>query len=134
MLPLALLLLNFQANDLKDNHLVRHNVESLLGDIPEKAIIETPGDPTIFTLWYILFAEEQRPDVIPVDSELFAFDWYRNRLQHIYPDLAGLEYDNLIQFRALNQQKRPYCFASLAQNKPDTPSNYFLSCTEKPNS
>lgn len=128
ILPLALILLNFQSNNLKNNHLIRDHVESLLLEVPEKAILETPGDPTIFTLWYIIYAEEQRPDIIPVDSDLFAFDWYRNRLQRLYPELTGLEQDNLVQFRQLNQAKRPYCFASLAQNEPDTQSDYLLSC------
>jgi hypothetical protein len=131
ILPLALILLNFQSNNLKDNHIIRHHVESLLLEVPDKAILETPGDPTIFTLWYIIFAEKQRPDIIPVDSDLFAFNWYRNRLKRLYPGLTGLEYDNLVRFRELNQVKRPYCFASLAQNEPNTQPDYLLSCLDK---
>jgi len=131
-LPLALILLNFQSNNLKDNHLVRYNVESLLLEVPENTILETPGDPTIFTLWYIIFAEEQRTDIIPVDSDLFAFDWYRNRLQLLYPDLTGLEQDNLTEFRELNQARLTYCFASLAQNESNSP--YSLVCTENTHS
>jgi len=131
-LPLALILLNFQSNNLKDDHLVRHNVESLLLEVPENTILETPGDPTIFALWYIIFAEEQRSDIIPVDSDLFAFDWYRNRLQLLYPDLTGLEHDNLTEFRELNQARRAYCFASLAQKKSNSP--YSLVCTENTHS
>ena len=128
ILPLALILLNFQSNNVKDTYLIRQYVESLLLEVPEKAILETPGDPTIFTLWYIIFAEEQHTDIIPVDSDLFAFDWYRNRLQRLYPGLTGLEDDNLVRFRELNQAKRPYCFASLAKNEPNTQPDYLLSC------
>ncbi|MBE2225134.1 MAG: DUF2723 domain-containing protein, partial [Anaerolineae bacterium] len=130
LLPLALLLLNFQANNLKQEYQIRTHAESLLAAVPENAIVETAGDPTIFTLWYIIYAEAQRADTIPVDSDLFAFDWYRQRLHLLNPDLEGLEQDDLAQFRELNGAKRPYCFASLAQTNPDTPENFSLTCTE----
>ena len=132
ILPLVLLLINFQANNLKDDTLIRAHAESLLESVPEMAIIETPGDPTIFTLWYMIYAEEQRTDIIPVDSDLFAFDWYRDRLQLLYPELESLERDNLTLFRERNQLKRPYCLASLAQTESN--SAYSLTCTENTNS
>jgi hypothetical protein len=61
---------------------------------------------------------------------LFAFDWYRERLQLLNPDLVGLEQDDLAEFRKLNQAKRPFCFASLAQTNPETEADYLLTCTE----
>ena len=130
VLPLALILLNFQAKNLKNDHLIRDQAQSLLNEVPENAIVETPGDPTIFTLWYIIYAEAQRTDIIPVDSDLLAFDWYRERLHLLNPDLVGLEQDNLQEFRKFNQAKRPFCFASLAQTNPDTEAVYLLTCTE----
>ena len=133
ILPLVLLLINFQTNNLKDDTLIRSHAESLLANVPDKAIVETPGDPTIFTLWYLIYAEEQRTDLIPVDSDLFAFDWYRNRLQLLHPELEGLEHDNLTIFRERNQTKRPYCFATLTQPEPAAQTAYSLTCTEHTN-
>lgn len=126
ILPLALLLLNFQANNLKDDTLIRTQAQSLLTNIPKGAIVETPGDPTIFTLWYIIYAEGQRPDIIPVDSDLFAFDWYRDRIQLLHPELKGLEHDNLAIFHERNETKRPYCFVSLARATVN--ATYSLTC------
>jgi hypothetical protein len=123
-----LLLINFQANNLKEDHLIRTRANALLSHIPERAIVETPGDPTIFTLWYMIYAEEQRPDIIPIDSDLMAFDWYRTRLQFLYPNLTGLEQDNLTIFREQNQQNQPYCFASLTQTESN--KAYSLTCAE----
>ena len=128
LLPIILLLINFQANNLKDDHLIRTRADALLANVPERAIVETPGDPTIFTLWYLIYAEEQRPDIIPVDSDMLAFDWYRTRLQFLHPELESLEQDNLTIFRERNQQNLPYCFASLTQTESN--EAYSLTCTE----
>jgi hypothetical protein len=133
ILPIVLLLLNFQANNLKDDYLIRKRAEDMLAHVPDQAIVETPGDPTIFTLWYIIYTEKQQSDIIPVDSNLFAFDWYRDRLQLLNPDLEGLEHDNLAEFQERNQTKRPYCFASLAQENPGRQTNYSLICSDEPN-
>ncbi len=127
-LPLTLILINFDTNHLKHDHLIRNHTESLLADIPDKAIVETPGDPTIFTLWYFVYGEEQRTDLIPVDRDLFAFTWYRDRLQHLHPNLQGLEEDNIQRFRQLNHLNHPYCWASLAQEDLDKHRTYSLSC------
>ena len=123
-------MINFQDQNLTHESIIRTNTQSLLENIPENAIVETPGDPTIFTLWYIIYAEKQRLDVIPVDSDLFAFDWYRDRLKILYPSLSGLENDDLTRFQELNKQIQPYCFASLATIETETQTNYSLVCLE----
>ncbi len=127
-LPLTLILINFETNNLKNDYMIREQTESLLAEIPDKAIIETPGDPTIFALWYFVYGEEQLTDVAPIDHDLFAFDWYRKRLQHLYPNLQGLEEDNIQRFRQLNEPNYPYCFASLAKEDLDKQRAYSLTC------
>jgi hypothetical protein len=127
-LPLALLLLNFPAHNLSGDRALRERAEALLADIPPAAIVQTPGDPTIFALWYFVYTENQRPDIIPVDADLFAHDWYRARLARLYPDLSGLTEDNLVEFAQENSQKRPFCTASL--NPPESAATpYELHCT-----
>lgn len=133
-LPLTLILINFQANNLRGNDQLRRHAESLLMEVPEQAILETPGDPTIFALWYMIYAEEQRKDIIPIDNQLFAFAWYRDNLRLLHPDLSGLEKDDLTLFRKRNQSARPYCFASLAQIHSNTDTNYSLTCLENASS
>lgn len=113
LLPAALLLLNYQSVDLSGDHSVRTNASALLREAPENAVLLTPGDQTIFTLWYFQYVEAQRSDLILIDANLFAFDWYRERLAKRYPDVLGLGKDDLPDLRQLNEGKRPFCNASL---------------------
>lgn len=121
-LPLILLLINFSGQIYHADQQLRARAEALLPAIPTAAIVETPGDPTIFALWYFQYVEGQRPDLVFVDSELFFYDWYRERLAYLHPHLAGLDEPDLAAFQAANWGKRPYCQAVLApsQEKPYT--------------
>ncbi|MBK8986041.1 MAG: DUF2723 domain-containing protein [Chloroflexi bacterium] len=113
-LPLILLLVNFNEQNLRaDKQPIRGRAEALLAAIPPGAVVSTPGDPTIFALWYFQHVEGQRPDVILVDENLWAFDWYRARLARLHPGLAGLEQPDAANFAALNIEERPSCRASL---------------------
>lgn len=118
LLPAALLLLNYQSVDLSGDHSVRTAASTLLRDAPENAILLTPGDQTISTLWYFQHVEAQRSDLILIDANLVAFDWYRDRIAQRYPDILGLDKDDLPGLRQLNQGERPYCTATLAPDAP----------------
>jgi hypothetical protein len=118
LLPAALLLLNYQSVDLSKDRSVRTAAGPLLRGAPENAILLTPGDQTIFTLWYFQHVEGQRSDLIIIDANLVAFDWYRARLAKHYPDVMGLEEDNVLGLRQMNQGKRPFCTATLEPGAP----------------
>jgi len=109
ILPILLLLVNVQALNLHLEQSVRPLAEEVMIAAPERAILLTPGDQSIFTLWYFQNVEGLRDDLVLVDANLFAFDWYRVRLKDLYPDLMGLDMDNLDVFRKSNSQKRPVC-------------------------
>lgn len=126
-LPLFLLLLHFNGQNLQADQQAREQTEALLPAIPRAAIVETPGDGTIFTLWYFQHVEGQRPDIVLVDSALFAYDWYRARLARLYPDLAALDQPDSAVFREANGGKRPFCQTTLA---PPTAEPYQLICFE----
>lgn len=108
LLPLISLLVHFNEQNLSREVGERPFASTIWQQTPTNAILQTPGDQTIFTLWYFHHVEGQRPDVVLVDANLFAFDWYRQQLQTHYPDLQGLERDDLNRFRQLNESKRPY--------------------------
>ena len=109
LLPLALLMLNFNRLNLSEDWQVRRLVEPVLENAPTGAILLTTGDRATFSLWYLHDAEAQRPDVIVVDSNLLAFDWYRQRLGDRHPSLRHLHEDDVEAFRATNGQLRPLC-------------------------
>ena len=60
----------------------------VMSKAPAHAILFTEGDAPVFALWYFQFALHQRLDVSVVADELLPFDWYRNTLRHVYPDLV----------------------------------------------
>ncbi|UCC52089.1 MAG: DUF2723 domain-containing protein [Anaerolineaceae bacterium] len=113
ILPLALLILNFQSQNLRDEQPIRPWVEATLQQVPQNAILLTPGDQSIFLLWYFQHVEGQRTDLILVDANLLAFDWYRENISLRYPELQGLGQDDLAKFMTLNTINRPVCTISV---------------------
>lgn len=115
VLPLLLLALNFDAINLRDEVGPRPRAIQLLQVMPQGAILLSPGDETIFTLWALQQGEGVRPDLILVDSNLLAFAWYRQHLAQLYPQLTALAEDDVPRFRAENQSKQPVCEVTLRQ-------------------
>jgi hypothetical protein len=106
LLPVALLLLNFNRLDLSADREVRELAQPLLAAAPFEAILLTEGDATTFTLWYLHEVEGQRPDITVIDRNLFGFDWYRQQLaarHHWLPTLPAYDLD------ALAGLSRPLC-------------------------
>jgi hypothetical protein len=122
LLPLLLLILNFQPQNLRYEQPIRPLLEATLQEAPQNAILLTPGDQSIFMLWYFQQVEGQRPDLILVDTNLLAFDWYRERLGTHYPTLEGLAQDDLIKFQNLNAEQRPLCTISVASTEFELPT------------
>ncbi len=100
--PILLLLLNFNALALHNTPSSRLQAVSMLQTAPIDAILLTEGDNLIFDLWYYQQAEHIRPDLLLVDADLLAFDWYRARLGRLHPKLKALAIDNLDAFEREN--------------------------------
>jgi hypothetical protein len=117
ILPLLLLWLNLGQPEhgyyVNAAEPVRPAAESLLAEIPENAVLITPGNQTIAAMWYFHHVEGIRPDILIVDGNLFQFDWYRAQLARHYPFLQHLVHDDLPGFIAANRQFRPVCEISL---------------------
>lgn len=122
MLPLLAVTLNFSYPPIKGQSVEPNNLRAvtvpILDKLPADTLVTTPGDPTIFTLWYFQLAEKQRPDLIIVDQNLFGFDWYRARLQRHYPELRGLGVNDWPAFLAANETERAVCAIALASDQP----------------
>ncbi len=114
LLPALALALNLPVQALGRDAELRSLVEPLLAQAPARALVLTPGDDSIFALWYFQQIEKQRPDLIFVDVNLFAFDWYRRHLQDQYPELAHLAGDDVAGFREANATGRAVCTLKLA--------------------
>ncbi len=95
-----------------------------LAAAPPRALLLTPGDRSLFALWYAHHVEGQRPDVIIADTNLFAFDWYRLRLARQQPDLFVPATDDLLAFQRSNAAARPVCAVSLTAAPASAPRLY----------
>lgn len=127
LLPLILMLINFQRMDLSQRTTARDIAYAALQEIPRDAIVLTSGDRATFSLWYLQFVTGQREDIAIVDGDLLAFAWYRSRLSHTYPALLGLEFDDVGRFRRLNQSSQPLCRLRFGAAAIE-----YLSCIEEP--
>lgn len=125
VLPLTLVALNFGAINLRHDVGPRPQAEQLFHTLPAQAIVLTPGDETIFTLWALQLGEGVRDDLILVDTNLFAFDWYRQRLAWLYPQLLALDADDVARFRQMNQTNQPVCEVTIHQ--PSSPLCYGIN-------
>lgn len=121
ILPLALLMLNLPQQKLQQTHHPRLIGEAILQNAPTNAILLTNDEAVTFTLWYLQFVEGQRPDLILINDNLFAFDWYRQRLGQHHPTLTHLTEDNLALFQAENGRLRPVCTLSTPAYHPICP-------------
>lgn len=124
VLPLTLVALNFGPVNLHNEVGPRPQAEQLLAALPPNAIVLSPGDETIFTLWALQQGEGIRPDLILVDANLFALKAYRQRLSQLFPHLTALTEDNLAAFQQANQQQ-PFCSVTIHQ--PQTPLCYGMN-------
>lgn len=75
-LPLVLAIRGFPEMDLSHDRAARDFAAAALAQSPPKAILLSQRDDHTFALWYALYALGQRPDVITVDPDLLAYDWY----------------------------------------------------------
>lgn len=114
LLPLALLLLNFNEQNLRNDVGLRPSVMITLQQAPPDAVVITKGDPALFALWYFHHVEWLRPDIAIVDDNLFAFDWYRQQIQAQNPALTVPAEDDLADFVKTNEAIRPFFFDKAA--------------------
>lgn len=115
LLPLCLAILTFQSRDVSRQTDVRNMAEIILNTAPPGALLLTPGDRTIFTLYYFQYVEGRRLDLKVIDSNLFAFDWYRQHIKARYPDVFVPVADDLGALQQMNETSRPVCLVSLVR-------------------
>jgi len=87
-LPLASVLTRFQAMDLSADYRAYLFADDVLKAAAPDAIMISSGDAQTFPLWYLRYGLGKRADVIVVDRNLLAFDWYRDDLAWQHPELA----------------------------------------------
>ncbi|MEM7330881.1 MAG: DUF2723 domain-containing protein [Chloroflexota bacterium] len=108
ILPLTLILLHFTSVNINQDRFVHQQVNNLLEQVPQNALLETSGEAILFPLWYAKFVEHRRKDILLFDNQLFTYSWYRNSLS-IQDETLTLLGEDISQFRMQQSMKRPYC-------------------------
>ena len=118
ILPMMLLGLNLSTGAKIDDTSPRLIGESIINSAPSEAILISGNEQELFALWYLQHAEGQREDLITISSDIFQFDWFRQRLQERHPSLRKLQFDDINAFISENNRLRPICNVSFHDPQP----------------
>ncbi len=88
LLPLIPLWRNYQRNDGSYCYYSYDYGKNILATVERDGIIFGEGDYNLMPLYYLLYAEKQRPDISLVTSIFLHFDWGLKNLQRTYPQLT----------------------------------------------
>ena len=88
LLPLGSLAKHWHAADLSDSGMGEISMQRALDAVVPDSLVVVKSDWQTFVLWYLLYAEGQRPDVAVVSGPLLAYPWYRDQVRRLYPELA----------------------------------------------
>lgn len=86
LLPLGAGIFRVATMDLSADRTADSFEAALLDPAPASAVILSQGDASTFALWYFHHGLGHRPDVVVIDTELLAYDWY---VGHISRRLAA---------------------------------------------
>jgi len=80
-------------NDLHSEHAAQDFVDVTLSIAAPDAVILTATDEPTFALWYARYGLGLRPDLTPINVNLYAYPWYQATLVETHPFLATVSGD-----------------------------------------
>jgi len=83
LLPLVLLVVNWQQMDLHSDREAVDWLADTLAQLPSEAVVVTNADPHTFALWYAIDAVHTRPDLTVVDRRLWGYVPYNGFLDRL---------------------------------------------------
>jgi Protein O-mannosyl-transferase TMEM260-like len=114
-LPAFSLVRHWGRMDLSHDREARDWVAGALGSADPGGVILSAGDRTTFALWYALYGLKLRPDLTPVNVNLYAYPWYQRALVNHHSTLASKAHDGelppLEQFVNEVSRERPVYLA-----------------------
>ena len=95
MLPAFSVLRFWREMDLSQERAVQAYLDGVLTTAQPAAIILAASDGPTFALWYAIYGRGARPDLIPINVNLYAFGWYRETLAGRHPELLQIVGESL---------------------------------------
>ncbi len=81
------------------------------------SIVFSSADAETFTLWYGVYGEGSIEAVVPnlvlINTALYQFEWYRDLLADLYPNLPGVESRDLQTILTTSAAERPVFFTEV---------------------
>jgi hypothetical protein len=108
LLALWLAAANYGRLDLSRDNEAAVWAEAVLQAAPEGALLISHADGHTFSLDYIQWVEGRRTDLLVVDGDLLAHEWYRRQLVRRRPALGELDLGNVDALIAAHAQGRVY--------------------------
>ena len=107
LLPLVLLVVNWQQMDLHSDREAVVWLDDALAQLPSEAVAVTSADEYTFALWYAVDARRLRPDLTVVDGRLWGYAPYN---EYMAGEGAGLP-EGVVSYGDLDQfvGDRPFC-------------------------
>jgi len=75
-------------NDLRADHAAQDFVDAVLSAAEPGAVILTATDEPTFALWYARYGLGRRPDLTPINVNLYVYPWYQATLATTHPFLV----------------------------------------------
>ena len=95
-LPVLSLARHWERMDLHSDREAQDWVAGALAGAAPGGVILTAGDRTTFALWYALYGLKLRPDLTPVNINLYSYPWYQRALVNYHPILANYAQDGVL--------------------------------------
>jgi hypothetical protein len=103
-------------------------LKAIFAKVPTNAILYTSADEDTFPVWYGHFGSGMRSDLRVVVLSLTNFQWYRDTLRAIYPDLAYPHEDNGAKWSDLLLKLNPDRPACRSEEKSDPIGKIIIRC------
>ena len=87
LLPIALMTSNWNKINLSKDVSAPTYISEILNALPEGSVVLTRCDKPTFSLWYELYVNQNRTDLLVVNGRLLSYDWYRQQISSRYPEL-----------------------------------------------
>lgn len=111
---LALVAVRLPRYSLRHDTEAQEFVDGALQALEPNSLVFSSGDAETFALWYSAWATgeliERAPGAMLVNVALYQFDWYRELLQDLYPNLPGVS-ESPSSILAQNSGTRPIFFS-----------------------
>ena len=85
-MPISSVVLNHDDQNLRSDHQAFEYAKTVIDSVPDGSVVISARETTVFSMWYMRYAEETDRDVAPVASPLLQFDWYWRNLNARFPD------------------------------------------------